>query len=151
MGCRNGIKQVFTPYYKWECYKSGMWFKVNKSKEIEMLRTAVEFTGNHILYGKAMREVVYLWENSMVNFLTNKNINRRAYLGHCAVCYKLKIPEYIVRSAWKSLSNNQRILADKVAEETIKEWEIWYTTKLTNTLRNGKKNATKKAYQTKLL
>jgi NCAIR mutase (PurE)-related protein len=151
MGCRNGIKQVFVPYYKWECYKYGMWFKVDKNKEADMLRQAVEFTGNHMLYGNAMREVVYIWENSMVNFLTNKNINRRAYLGHCAVYHKLKIPEHVVRSAWKLLTNNQRILADKVAEETIKEWEIWYTTKLTNTSRNGKRNATKKAYQMKLL
>lgn len=38
----------------------------------------------------------------MKNFLTNSSINRKAYLGHCAVFYKLQIPEYIVRISWKN-------------------------------------------------
>jgi hypothetical protein len=127
-----------------------MWSKVNKNTEQKMLKSAIKFTGNHILYKQAMKQVVFEWENSMINFLTNKNINRRAYLGHCAVFYKLKIPEYIVRYAWKKLTDKQRYLADKVAEETIKEWELWYMQKLNNTLRNGKKNAILKEYQMKL-
>jgi hypothetical protein len=145
------MRQVYIPYWKWECYKNGMWLKVDSKTEQEMLNAAIEFTGNHILYGEAMRKVVYLWENTMINHLTNRSINRRAFLGHCAVYYKLQIPEYIVRRAWKFLDNKQRILADNEAEKTIKEWEIWYTRKLSNTLKCGKKGVIGKEYQTKLL
>lgn len=127
-----------------------MWSKVDKQTEIELLKKAIEFTGDHILYGSAMKEVAFKWKNSMINFLTNKSINRRAYLGHCAVYYKLQIPEYIVRKAWKELTEKQRILADNVAEQTIKEWELWYIRKSMNILRNGKKNAIKTEYQMKL-
>lgn len=128
-----------------------MWSKVkSKEEENELLKKAIDFTGDHILYGKAMREVVWVWKNSMLNFLTNKSINRRAYLGHCAVYYKLQIPEYIVRMAWKKLTNEQRRLADLQAENTIKEWEKQYTIKSMNTLKSGSENVTKKGFQTKL-
>lgn len=76
-----------------------MWFKVNKATEETMFSKAVEFTSNHKLYGAAMKKVVYSWNSTMTNHLTNKSINRKAFLGQCAVFYDLKIPEYIVRSA----------------------------------------------------
>ena len=144
------MKQVYKPYWKWECYNNGMWNKVDKLTEENMLKTAIEFTGNHILYGEQMRKVVYEWANTIEHHLTNKGINRRAFLGHCAVFYKLQIPEYIVRKAWKHLTDNQRILADNEAEKTIKEWELWYMRKLINTSRYGKNAVTQMEYQTKL-
>ncbi len=143
--------QVWTPYWKWECYKSGMWSKVDKITEAKMFKTAIEFTGNHTIYGKAMSQVIYKWKNTMKNNLTNQSINRRAFLGHCAVFYKLQIPEYIVRSAWKHLTDEQRRLADIQAENNIKEWELWYMKKLKNMSKCGKEDVTKTGYQTKLL
>jgi hypothetical protein len=127
-----------------------MWFKVDKITEEEMLQKAIKFTSDHILYGSAMKEVVYLWNNTMKNHLTNMSINRRAFLGHCAVFYKLQIPEYIVRKAWKELTEKQRILADNVAEQTIREWELWYIRELENTSKLGKKDVIKTGFQMKL-
>jgi len=136
------MNQVYTPYTKWECYKNGMWSKVDAISEQKMLQIAIGFTSDHVSYGFAMREVVFAWENSMLNFLTNKSINRRAYLGHCAVSFKLGIPEYIVRMAWKHLTPKQQQLADLVAERTIKEWEIWYMRKLKNISKLGRQDVT---------
>jgi len=136
------MNQVYTPYTKWECYKNGMWSKVDVSSEQKMLQIAIDFTSDHVSYGSAMREVVFAWENSMINFLTNKSINRRAYLGHCAVSFKLGIPEYLVRMAWKHLTPKQQQLADLVAERTIKEWEIWYMRKLKNISKLGRQDVT---------
>ena len=136
------MKQEFIHYLKWECYQNKMWSKVDKETEKQMLDVAISFTGDHILYGQAMKEVSEKWKNSMINFLTNKSINRKAYLGHCAVCYKLNIPEYIVRMAWKQLTEKQRIMADYVAEKTIKEWEIEHKQRLWSMSKHGKKDAT---------
>ena len=144
------MKQVYVPYWKWECYKSGMWLKVDKITESKMLDEAIEFTGNHILYGSAMSEVLKLWVNTMKHHLTNKSINRRAFLGHCAVFYKKQIPEYIVRMAWKHLDSNQRLLADLQAEKHIKQWELEYMRKSINTSQCGRIDVIKMGYQTKL-
>lgn len=145
------MKQVYIKYSKWECYKSGMWLRVSKSLEDELLIKAISFTSDHILYGEAMNKVIYKWENTMLNHLTNKSINRRAFLGHCAVFYEIQIPEYIVRKAWSFLSDKERVLADNEAEKAIKKWEIWYARKLENTLKHGKKDVIKMEYQMKLL
>lgn len=115
-------KRKYVHYLEWEDFKAGMWGKVSKEMEIEMLESAIEFTGNHIIYGNAMMEVVFEWPRTMLHNLTNPSINRRAFLGHCACCFKIKCPEYITRQAWWILSEKQRNLADDIAEKTITHW-----------------------------
>lgn len=118
------MKQLFRPYWEWEDYANGMWRKVSFEDEDRMLVQAIEFTGDWVKYGEAMGEVVTTWPLTMLNSLTNVSINRRAFLGHCAVCYRLGIPEYITRKAWGMLTNEQRWRADDIAEKHIKHWGI---------------------------
>lgn len=143
------MKQIFHQYHLWECYKNGMWNKVSKDIENKLLPIAIEFTGNDLLYGNAMLKVIAEWKYSMENFLSNISINRKAYVGHCAVCYELKIPEYITRSAWGNLTELQQIKANLKAEYAIKKWE--QNQKLKTTYWNGKENVIQKEYQTMLL
>ncbi len=116
------MTQVYIPYWEWEDYLNGMWSKGDSTR----LQEAVTFTSNHILYGEAMKEVITAWPRTMLNSLTNPSINKRAFLGHCAVSYKLGIQEVITRAAWKELTDTQRYDADKVAQETIDEWTSNY-------------------------
>ena len=118
----NRVIQVYIPYWEWEDYLNGMWSKGDASRLLE----AVTFTSNHILYGTAMKEVITAWPRTMLNSLTNPSINKRAFLGHCAVSYKLGISEAITRMAWKELTDTQRYLADLVAQSTIDEWRNKY-------------------------
>ena len=117
------IKQVYIPYWEWEDYINGMWRRVKKCDEQEIIDKCIIFTGNHILYGLAMSEVIEAWPRTMLHNLSNKNINRKAFLGHCAVQYKLNIPEYITRIAWGQLTEEQRFLANNEALKNIKHWE----------------------------
>ena len=112
------INQVYTPYWEWEDWVNGMWGAGDETR----LKEAVDFTGDHIKYGNAMKEVIKAWPRTMLNSLTNTSINKRAFLGHCAVSYKLGIQESITRMAWRQLTDQQRYDADKVAQETINDW-----------------------------
>ena len=118
------IKQQWVSYTEWEDWHAGMWGK-SLDEETD-LQKAIEFTGQWELYGAAMGEVVEAWPRTMINTLSNISVNRRAFLGHCAVCYKLGIPEYITRQAWKYLTDQQRYDADAIATKHIKHWEIEY-------------------------
>lgn len=113
------IKQVFVPYWEWEDWINGMWSKGNE----DHLQAVIEFTGDHVKYGEAMGEVIQAWPRTMLNSLTNTSINRRAFLGHCAVCFKFGIAESITRKAWFMLTDQQRFDADKIAEIHIKNYE----------------------------
>lgn len=117
------MNQQYERYDKWECYLAGMWDRVDLVTETEMLQIAIEFTGNHVLYGIAMRRVINEWKYCLAHHLTDLSINRKAYIGHCAVCLELGIPEYITRKAWAYLTEEQRNLANQQAENTIKEYE----------------------------
>ena len=134
------IKQIWTPYWLWEDWLNGMWNKTEFD-----IDKAIEFTGNYILYGEAMKIVIDLWPNTMLNSLTNPSVNKRAFLGHCAASYAIKCPEHITRLAWRELTNEQRFLADKVAQETIEEWKSRYI----NILKRGSSDVIPKIYQTK--
>jgi hypothetical protein len=106
-----------------------MWRKLPKEQEQGMLLIAIEFTGDHIKYGNAMKQVIYEWPRTMLNTITNLNINRRAFLGHCACQLVINCPEYITRQAWHELTDKQRYLADKVAQQTIDKWCAEYERK----------------------
>lgn len=120
------LKRKFIPYWEWEDFQNGMWSKADKENESELLDLAIEHTSNHEKYGLSMLEVIDAWPKTMLHNLTNLHINRKAFVGHCAVTYKLKIPEYITRQAWKFLTDEQRYLANKQAENAIQKWENKY-------------------------
>ena len=107
-----------------------MWRRVSKEDEESILKLAVEFTGNWQEYGESMKQVVYLWPRTMLNSLTNNSINQRAFVGHCACCLKHGIPEYITRSAWKHLTDQQRNDADEIAQKVIDSWKILHNNKM---------------------
>ncbi len=113
-------KQQYVHYLEWEDFHAGMWRRVDN--EDEWLKRAIEFTGDHVLYGHWMRIVIEQWPRTMLHNLTNPSMNKRALLGHCAVCLAIGCPEYITRMAWKQLTDQQRRDADAVAQETINDW-----------------------------
>lgn len=142
------MKQIFHPYYLWEDYENGMWSRVSKKEEQRMLPLAVEFTGDHIKYGKAMLRVIREWPYSCENNLTNKNHNRMAWIGHAAVTLELGIPEYITRAAWGRLSQKQKDDANRMAMNAINTWIRERGSKIT--LQPGKTGVTRTEYQTML-
>jgi ABC-type ATPase with predicted acetyltransferase domain len=91
-----------------------------------MLKAAILFTGDHKLYGFYMNRVIAEWPISCENALTDYHINRKAWVGHAATAMALGCPEDITRSAWKELSYEQQLLANKEARGAIWKWEDSY-------------------------
>ena len=119
------IKRVYHPYYKWEEVAFNMWGEVSGKKE--WIHKAIIFTGNHKLYGSFMEKVTHEWPISCENALTDKALNKRAWIGHAACALYMGCPEYIVREAWGRLTDEQRLLANKEATRAIQLWTLAYT------------------------
>lgn len=120
------MKRVFHPFHLWEDYTNGMWRKVSVKEEAQYLKHAIEFTGNHVLYGKYMLFAIEMWPNGCEHNLTCLEMNRQAWIGHAAVCIAFGCPEYITRSAWHQLTQMQQDLANNQADIAIKIWEENY-------------------------
>lgn len=115
------IKRIYHPYWMWEESKSLMWSTVDNRDE--MLKIAIEFTGDHKKYGLAMFRVIKEWPISCEHNLSDTSQNRRAWIGHAACALEIKCPEDIVRQAWHHLTDEQRTLANKAADNAISAWE----------------------------
>jgi hypothetical protein len=115
------MKRIYHPYDLWEENKYNMWGHAENKKE--MLGRAIDFTGDHELYGEWMRAVVRDWKYSCENALTDMSQNRRAWIGHAAVAYAIQCPEDITRQAWGRLTKKQQDLANSEADKAIYEWE----------------------------
>lgn len=97
-----------------------MWGEVEGKKL--WLEKAIDFTGNHELYGQYMQRVVREWRYSCENALTDNSLNKRAWVGHAACALAIGCPEDITRQAWGFLTDEQRLLANKEADRAISTW-----------------------------
>ena len=117
------MERIYHPVELWEEMRFNMWGAVAVPDKNAALAQAIEFTGNHELYGSYMDRVVAEWTYSCENALTDRSINRRAWLGHAACALAIQIPENIIREAWGHLSEKQRMLANNEAARAIAHWE----------------------------
>ena len=119
---RLSIARIWHPYWNWEDYHAGMWRKLPKYDERKAFAEALEFTGDHKLYGSWMRRVVDEWPAACEHNFTDSATNKQAWVGHAACALALGLPEYIVRKAWALLSDEQRVAANKEADEAYAVW-----------------------------
>lgn len=113
--------EVWHPYWLWEETYYNMWGSITERKE--WIVRAVDFTGDHELYGSWMLRVLDEWPYSCAHNLTKRDTNRKAWIGHAAVALAIQCPEDIVREAWSQLSREQQTLANAKAQYAIEKWE----------------------------
>lgn len=118
------LKRVYRKYQEWEEVTFNMWGTVSNKED--MLNKAIQFTSDYKLYGTFMQRVVKEWHVSCENALTDSSINQKAWVGHAATALALRCPENITREAWKHLTYEQQLLANKEAERAIRWWKNNY-------------------------
>lgn len=123
------MKRIWHHYENWEDYQAGIWRLVRGGERAEMLRKAIEFTGDAKLYGSYMRRVLVEWPIACEHNLTDTSQNRKAWIGHAATCLATDIPEDITRAAWGQLSKQQHDEANEQAQQAIEEWEAAHEAK----------------------
>lgn len=108
----------------------------------------VGFMNNTLLFGEFMQKACDTWNFTMLNHLTNPNINRVAFLGQAAACLSMGFPCELTKKAWKNIDSGKQLKANKISYTIIYEWI--QKQKLKSTLINGKIGVTEMEYQTKL-
>lgn len=117
------MRRIWHPYWNWEDYHAGMWRKLPRHEEPPAFDLAKQFTGNAELYGKWMLEAIRKFPVACEHNLTDRSLNKQAWIGHAACALAHKLPEYIVRKAWATLSEVQRIEANKKADYALRTWQ----------------------------
>ena len=117
------MQQIFAHYEKWEDYKAGM-FSTNDIKDKDKkINDAINLLSSEIDFYDALKKMCDCWKVATDVNLTNKQQNRRAWLGAAACMFIHNTPEYLTRIAWCLLDKQTKNRANLIAEKIIKEYE----------------------------
>lgn len=111
--------QFYAPYWEWEDYQCGMYNSTNGG---DLKNGEVMFTNPNICYD-AMKAAVDQWVVAAKVNLTNKNQNRRAWIGQAASCVYANLTQEETCEIWRTLEDTQRKEANRIADRVIQEWE----------------------------
>jgi hypothetical protein len=116
-------EQRFFPYWMWEDFKAGM-YKQTKPDELDgSVAKAVVILGDAELCESSMRRCVNEWKHAASENLSDATKNRRPWLGRACCCIQAGVRDDAVRIAWWQLTEEQRDIANKIADMIIREWE----------------------------
>lgn len=117
------VNRIYHTWDKWECYPAGF-FEVRAPKqytdeECELLYK--ELLSNIDEFRRVSIAIIGEWKNSCEHNLTNERMNRIAWMGQAALCYKYRIPARF-RGGYNLLSDAEKQAADNCALEVINLW-----------------------------
>jgi len=116
--------RIFHTYDKWECYKSGFYeTKLDGFSHEQCEQIFIDNITNNNLFKNNLNKVISEWVYSCEHYLTNKAMNRIAWLGQAAVCINSKVPSRY-SSAWFKISEEDRNIANLTALDYLNKWLI---------------------------
>lgn len=115
-------ERIFHTYDEWECYPAGFYeTKLNGKTNEECEEIFKRIMRSEDEFSTALDGVITNWKNSCEHYLTNKSMNRIAWLGQAAVCYASGVPSRYA-SAWFDLSEETRNKANEIALQYLNKW-----------------------------
>lgn len=118
----NDPDRIFHTHDKWECHKAGFYASKKDgltSEECEQMYA--DFLNDSERFAKTLENVITEWQHSCEHYLTNKAMNRIAWLGQAAMCYATGVPS-VFCSGFNLLSIEQQNAANEVALIYLNKW-----------------------------
>jgi hypothetical protein len=114
--------RIFHTFDKWECHKAGFYAsKFDGMAADQCEREYAEYLSNEERFREGLNGVVSEWINSCEHYLTNKAMNRIAWLGQAAMCYSTGIPSKYC-AGFNLLSPEQQDKANLIALDALNYW-----------------------------
>lgn len=115
-------ERIFHTFDKWECHKAGFYANSKLGMTAEKCEQACcDFLSDDPVFRVGLAGVLANWPNSCEHYLTNRAMNRIAWLGQAAVCYCTCIPAKFC-SGWALMTSEQQTVANETALEYLNKW-----------------------------
>lgn len=108
-------------YTLWEDYKNGMY--KNSENEEKDIKNALTIFNDFYRFEILCTKVIENWSVSCLENLTNKHINRVAWIGQASLNIVDFIPEKITKKCWKLLDSETKNKLNEIAYNKILEYE----------------------------
>lgn len=118
------MKRIQHPWNKWEDYRFNFYggLEDNVDKETS-LETYAGLLRDLDRFENALKRILEEWPYALEHNLTNKSMNRIAYMGQAACALEFRIPHYISCSGYNLLTPDEQAAADAMAQKYIDIWE----------------------------
>ena len=118
------MKKVKRTYFHCnDLEESPMWGNIKPKEHDLYAEKSADLMRESDSFKIACDAVLSEWPNSSMQNLSARCLNRIAWLGQAASYLANGSTEYTTRLGWRMLDDDERLLANKVASETIEEWE----------------------------
>jgi hypothetical protein len=118
----NEPDRIFHTYDKWECHKAGFYASKKDGMTAEECQLAyAEFLKDIPLFESVLQKVISEWKYSCEHYLTNKAMNRIAWLGQASMCYHSGVPS-IFCGGFNLLTEYEKNKANEVALIYLNKW-----------------------------
>lgn len=115
-------ERIFHTFDKWECHKVGFYLsKKDGMTQKECIDAYATFLSDEQAFENALKGVISDWVHSCQHYLTNKSMNRIAWIGQAAMCYATGVPS-IFCSGFNLLTKEQQDKANDIALKYINIW-----------------------------
>jgi hypothetical protein len=114
--------RIFHTYDKWECAKAGFYASKKDGMTSEQCELAyAEFLRDQERFSNALECVTTEWKHSCEQYLTNRAMNRIAWLGQAAMCYATGVPS-VFCSGFNLMTIDEQNKANEIALEYLNRW-----------------------------
>lgn len=122
----NDPDRIFHTHEKWECHKAGFYANSKEGITAEQCeKEYAQFLSDIPRFEEALNGVINEWINSCEHYLTNKAMNRIAWLGQAAMCYATGIPSKFC-AGFNLLTPDEQDKANLAALDALNFWMIKY-------------------------
>ena len=127
--------RAFVSYDKLECYKYGFFSTGVCGHDRNQSILAEKLLTDEDRFYETCIRLLDEWPITSVCNLSNKEINRRAWLGQSSSFFLYSCCDACTKKAWNRLTREQQDRANNVADRVIKEWETIYENEICQTQR----------------
>jgi hypothetical protein len=114
--------RIFHHYEKWEAVAYNFFGSNHKTMSKQQCEYKYfELLSNIELFTETMQKVVSEWPNSCEHNLTNRSMNRIAWLGQASLAYAYQIPS-VFSAGYQLLDENQKFAANSSALIILNKW-----------------------------
>lgn len=118
------MNRIYHHFEKWECWRAGFYDTTPPAGMThEQAQDAYrQFLSDIPRFSMAMQLVIEQWPYSCDQFLSNKAINRVAWMGQAAMCNATGVSSAF-RGGFRLLTARQQAKANSAAHQVIEQWE----------------------------
>jgi hypothetical protein len=114
--------RIFYHHDLWECWKQGLYR--NGRKDESKVKQSLIILNSIENCGQSFQRVILDWHYSSQVHLSNKSINRQAWIGQASCCLNHGSNEDETKIAWNQLSTEEQNRANQIADYYIRKFEI---------------------------